>query len=348
MREKRQVKSILVTGGLGFIGFNALQLWKKIDPSLSLTVIDAETYAAQFMLGEKLRWCKENGVAVIKGNIVDTSLVDATITSNGIDSIVNFAAESHVDNSIKRPNVFFETNVLGTVSLLNVAKKHNLRFHQISTDEVYGVTNPNSWDDETQYGNEMRRPEDMPLDPSSPYSSSKASADLIALSYFKTFGTAVTVSRCTNNFGKFQHSEKLIPTIITKALNDQKIPIYGKGTQRRHWIHVDEHNRAILDILVNGELGKVFNIAPSDKNYKTNMQIVKMILKHLGKDPATLIEHVKDRAAHDVSYYLCSSNYASKRQLKKDLNATVDWYASLHTNEDSSTVSLQEDNGDLK
>lgn len=129
MIEKRQVKSILVTGGLGFIGFNALQLWKKIDPSLSLTVIDAETYAAQFMLGEKLRWCKENDITVIKGNIGDTSLVDATITSNGIDSIVNFAAESHVDNSIKRPNVFFETNVLGTVSLLNVAKKHNLRFH---------------------------------------------------------------------------------------------------------------------------------------------------------------------------------------------------------------------------
>ena len=316
--QKKKNMIILVTGGLGFIGFNALQRSKKMRPDYKLVVVDSETYASQFMLDEKKQWCKENGVEVVKCDIRDTEKVIDAVVNFRISVIVNFAAESHVDNSIKNPNIFFETNVMGTVNLLNIAKKYDLRFHQIGTDEVYGITYP---DDECY--------EDHALDPSSPYSSSKCSADLIALSYFKTFGTKVTVSRCTNNFGKFQHSEKLIPTIITKVLNDQKIPVYGKGDQRRHWIHVDEHNRAILDILENGKIGEVFNIAPSAKNYITNMQVIKAILKRLGKDPKKFIEHVKDRAAHDTSYYLYSLNYSSERLFKKDINEVVDWYVQV-------------------
>ena len=174
------------------------------------------------MINEKHQWCQDNNVGCFKCNICDEFAVDALVKQYNIDTIVNFAAESHVDNSIKNPNIFFETNIIGTQHLLNIARKYNLRFHQISTDEVYGETSPDSW---LNYSSIQ-----IPIKPSSPYSSSKASADLIALSYYRTYGTNVTVSRCSNNFGKYQHSEKLIGTVISKALKNEKIPIYGKGT----------------------------------------------------------------------------------------------------------------------
>ena len=319
------MKNILITGGLGFIGFNAVQLWKKEKPQYNYFIIDLETYAAQFMINEKHQWCQDNNVGCFKCNICDEFAVDALVKQYNIDTIVNFAAESHVDNSIKNPNIFFETNIIGTQRLLNIARKYNLRFHQISTDEVYGETSPDSW---LNYSSIQ-----MPIKPSSPYSSSKASADLIALSYHRTYGTNVTISRCSNNFGKYQHSEKLIGTVILKALKNEKIPIYGKGTQKRHWIYVDEHNRAIMNILENGISGEIYNIAPPNENYLTNIELVKFILKQL-KKPQKLIEHITDRLGHDVSYYMIANNDLSKstKNWKEDMIETIKWYQNIFLN----------------
>lgn len=277
--------------------------------------IDCCTYAADFCLDEKRQWCKQNSIIQFYEDIFQhKNIIDEYVEAYHIDTIVHFAAESHVDNSITRPSVFFNTNVIGTTNLLEIARKHDLRFHLIGTDEVYGITYP-----------EDKCFEDYHLNPSSPYSSSKASADLIALSYYKTFGTKVTVSRCTNNFGKYQHHEKLIPTVIFKALKNENIPVYGNGKQKRHWIYVQEHNKAILDILENGEYGKVYNIAPDDFNYVSNIEIIKFILDRMNK-PESLITYVKDRAAHDTSYYLYSSNYTSNKIYSFDLTDTIDWY----------------------
>jgi dTDP-glucose 4,6-dehydratase len=195
-----------------------------------------------------------------------------------------------------------------------------LRILQVSTDEVYGETTPNDW-------LQLNDGEFPQIRPSSPYSSSKASAELIALSYFRTYHTDVMVSRCSNNFGKFQHTEKLIPTVISKALKDEKIPVYGAGTQKRHWIHVDEHNRSIMNILERGTPGNIYNIAPLHDNYTTNIEIICFILDYLGKS-RDLIEHVTDRLGHDVSYYM-EANYDycnSNRLWKDDMVETIEWY----------------------
>lgn len=311
------MKNILITGIRGFIGFNAVQLWKKEHPECTYVGLDAETYADKFLQGKKDEWLQQNGIStyvVDLGRNDSEHVVESIVLKHKIDTIVNFAAESHVDNSIKNPNVFFHSNVIGTTTMLNVAKKHDIRMHQIGTDEVYGITHP-----------EDNATEDYSLSPSSPYSSSKASADLIALSYFKTFGTKVTVSRCTNNAGPWQMSEKLIPTVISKAMRNEKIPVYGDGMQRRHWIHVDEHNRAIFKILKDGECGKVYNIAPCHANYLANIEIIKAILDCLGK-PYDLIEHVADRLGHDTSYYLYSKLFTSEKLFLDDLPKIVEWY----------------------
>ena len=308
-------KNILVTGNLGFIGFNFCKLVKKYYSDVNIFGLDCCTYAAEFMLAEKQKWNKENNIITFYENIFHhKNTIDEIITKYDIDAIVHFAAESHVDRSISGPNIFFETNVMGTVNLLELARKHNIRMHFISTDEVYGITYP-----------EDKCYEDYKVCPSSPYSSSKASADMIVLSYYKTFGTKVTISRCTNNFGEYQASEKLIPTVISKAINNEKIPVYGNGLQKRHWIYVQEHNKAVLDILENGEIGKIYNIAPDEFNYITNMEIIQFILQYLNK-PIDLIEHVTDRAAHDTSYYLYSSHYTSDKIYTFDLANTINWY----------------------
>jgi dTDP-glucose 4,6-dehydratase len=215
---------------------------------------------------------------------------------------------------------------MGTVNLLNLSKKYNIRFHQIGTDEVYGETTPEDWlklDDN-----------ELPIiKPSSPYSSSKASADLIALSYFRTFGTNVTISRCSNNFGPYQHTEKLIPTVINKILRDQNIPVYGEGNQKRHWIYVDEHNRAIMNILEKGSVGIIYNIAPLHDNYITNIELIKFILDYTKKS-YNMIEHVTDRLGHDVSYYM-EANYEfcnSNKHWKDDMIKTINWYTDKITN----------------
>lgn len=326
------MKNILITGGLGFIGFNAVRLWKELRPNYRYFIVDAETYAAKFMLDEKKRWCAENDILTYRYDISkddDIRFIDnCIINEHNIDTIVNFAAESHVDNSISNPNVFFETNVIGTANMLNLAKKHDIRFHQIGTDEVYGETTPVDWEysslDPAWCGRFTAT--DKLLIPSSPYSSSKASADMIALSYHRTFGTKVTVSRCTNNFGPWQHPEKLIGTTISRILKNEKIPVYGKGNQKRHWIHVDEHNRMIMKILEDGEIGKIYNIAPPEDNWITNMKLIKFILKHLDKSD-DLIEHVTDRLGHDTSYFLYGTDFCqSDEDWKEPMRKTIDWY----------------------
>jgi dTDP-glucose 4,6-dehydratase len=309
------MKNVLITGNLGFIGFNFCKLLREKRPDVNIFGVDCCTYAADFLLNEKKQWCKNNNIIQFFEDIFyHKNIIDEHVKLYNIDTIINFAAESHVDNSISGPEVFFNTNIIGAVNMFEIARKYNCRIHHVSTDEVYGITYP-----------EDKCYEDYKLDPSSPYSSSKTSADVIALSYYKTFGTKITVSRCTNNFGPWQHTEKLIPTVISKALKNEQIPVYGDGNQRRHWIYVQEHNTAILDIIEHGEYGKIYNIAPCHENYISNMEIVKFILFSLNKSE-TLISHVTDRAAHDTSYYLYSSNYTSNKLFSFDLNDTIQWY----------------------
>lgn len=288
-------------------------------PETNFIILDSFTYAAKFMLVDKLVYiAKTKNVFYYTSGIESADILETIYKKFKIDAIVNFAAETHVDNSISSPKVFFETNVIGTANLLEFARRHGIRFHQISTDEVYGPSAP-----------EDNISVDSVLCPSSPYSSSKASADLIALSYFKTFGMSITISRCTNNIGQWQHSEKLIPTVISKALKDEKIPVYGNGLQKRHWTFVDDHNDAVMRILNEGESGKIYNIGPCADNYVSNIDLIMSILQILDK-PQTLIEHVKDRAAHDVSYYLtptCNICEAPTH-LDKILSNVVCWYKS--------------------
>lgn len=288
-------------------------------PETNFIILDSFTYAAKFMLIDKLMYiAKTKNVFYYTGGIEFADILETIYKKFEIDAIVNFAAETHVDNSISGPKVFFETNVIGTANLLEFARRHGIRFHQISTDEVYGPSAP---EDNITAGSV--------LCPSSPYSSSKASADLIALSYFKTFGMSITISRCTNNIGPWQHSEKLVPTVISKALKDEKIPVYGDGLQKRHWTFVDDHNDAVMRILNEGEAGKIYNIGPCADNYVSNIDLIMSILQILGK-PQTLIEHVKDRAAHDVSYYLrpTSSICEAPTRLDTSLSSIVYWYKS--------------------
>ena len=311
------MKNVLITGGFGFIGFNAVVRWSKQFPDIDFIILDSFTYAADFKLADKMTFIgNAKNVFYYTGRIESSVILETIYKDFKIDAIVNFAAETHVDNSITGPKVFFESNVIGVVNLLEFARKYNIQFHQVSTDEVYGPSTPE--DNITAESN---------LHPSSPYSSSKASADLIALSYFKTFGVKVTISRCTNNIGPWQHCEKLVPTVISKALKNEKIPVYGDGEQKRHWTFVDDHNDAVMRILMNGEFGKIYNIGPCEGNYISNIILIKAILYILGK-PFDLIEHVKDRAAHDVSYFLkpTSDLCQASTHIDKILPDVVNWY----------------------
>ena len=316
------MNGILVTGGLGFIGFNFISRLFK-EGYNNIVCIDKITYAAKPWLEIKLKFLYENGVTLCFDDIQNEAAVERIIVKNQIDTIVNFAAETHVDNSISNPTPFFSSNILGVVSLLKAVKKFGLRFHQIGTDEVYGSVDPAK--DNVD--------ECFPLNASSPYSSAKASADLITLSYFKTFGCNVTVSRCSNNFGPWQHPEKLIPKTITNALQGKDIPVYGDGKQRRFWIHVDDHNEAVMKILENGKPGEIYNIAPDPNNLVENISIVEAICDHLKVDKK-IIKHVADRPGHDLCYYLngfklqngCGFKPRLADAFIPDLMATVDWY----------------------
>jgi dTDP-glucose 4,6-dehydratase len=309
---------ILVTGGCGFIGSNFVRLALR-ESQEQITNIDALTYAGnpanlsgvQERFGDRYEF--------FQADIADREAIEAILSKAQFDSIVNFAAESHVDRSISEPGNFIHTNVAGTEVLLEVARKHQVkRFVQVSTDEVYGSLGPTG-----------RFSEESPLDPSSPYSASKASADLLALAAHKTFGQEVVITRCSNNYGPLQFPEKLIPLMITNALADKKLPVYGDGLNVRDWIHVEDHCRAILAVLRNGRPGEVYNIG-ADAELQ-NIAVVELILETLGK-PHELIGYVTDRLGHDRRYAIDSAKVRSElgwkpRQTPREgIVETVRWY----------------------
>ena len=319
--------NLLVTGGLGFIGFNFIQYLVR-DGKHKIINIDSRTYASEYNLDSKLDFFDKNNILDFKVDIsndfkLNLDCLENIIVSNDIDCIINFAAETHVDNSINNPNIFITSNVKGVQNLLELTRKYNLRFHQIGTDEVYGPVDP---------FNDIVK-EDFKYNPSSPYSASKASADLLCLAYYKTFGTKITISRCTNNFGPYQHPEKLIPKVITNALNDIKIPVYGNGQQIRNWIYVDDHNDAILKIIENGKIGEIYNIGSN--TLIPNIDVIKTILKILNKSES-LIDYVTDRPGHDFAYHLNSEkiqndlNWKECHKFEDALIKTVEWYNSFN------------------
>lgn len=280
----------LVTGGAGFIGGNYLHLMTKKYPEDQFVCLDALTYAGNMEILAPIM--DKKNFKFVKGDILDRDLVYKLFEQEHFDIVINFAAESHVDRSIVNPTIFLETNIIGVSVLMDACRKYGIkRYHQVSTDEVYGdlpLDRPDLMFTET-----------TPLHPSSPYSASKASADLLVLAYHRTFGLPVTISRCSNNYGPYQFPEKLIPLMIQKAMRNEKLPVYGEGKNVRDWLHVYDHCAAIDLVVRHGRDGEIYNIG--GHNERSNLQVVKTILKALGK-PDSLIEHIKDRPGHDRRY----------------------------------------------
>lgn len=279
---------LLITGGAGFIGGNFVHYMVKEHPECEITVLDKLTYAGNL---ETLAPIMDK-IKFVKADIADRSAVYELFEADKPEVVVNFAAESHVDRSIEDPKVFLVTNILGTQVLIDACRKYGIkRFHQVSTDEVYGDL-------------PLDRPdtlftEETPIHTSSPYSASKASADLLVQAYHRTYGLPATISRCSNNYGPYQFPEKLIPLMIANALNDKPLPVYGKGINVRDWLYVEDHCKAIDLIIREGREGEIYNIG--GHNEKANIDIVKTILKILGK-PESLITYVTDRKGHDLRY----------------------------------------------
>lgn len=313
------MKNILVTGAAGFIGSNYAEYMVNNHPEYNLVILDKLTYAGNLNNLKQV----ENKITFIQGDICDLELVTDIFTKYNIDAVVHFAAESHVDNSIKTPFIFTQTNVIGTHTLLEVAKRvwgegSTNKFVHISTDEVYGTL-----------GEEGYFTEKSPIKPNSPYSASKASSDLIALAYHETFKMNVSVTNCSNNYGPYQHNEKLIPHMIKLALNDEKLPVYGKGLNIRDWLFVEDHCQAIDLVLHNGKAGERYNIG--GHNEKRNIEIVKLILKHLGKSE-DLISFVEDRKGHDYRYAIDPTKIKNElgwepnTKFEDGIVKTIDWY----------------------
>lgn len=326
--------SMLVTGSAGFIGSNFVRYMLKNNPKVRIFSLDKLTYAGNLNNLKKLP--NEQNHTFIQGDICDKSLVEALLKKHHIDCIVHFAAESHVDRSITNPSEFIETNVMGTFVLLEAARKYwlheknfnktNCRFHHISTDEVYGSLGLNdpAFSEKTAYA------------PNSPYSASKAGSDHLVRSYFHTYGLPVTTSNCSNNYGPFQHSEKLIPTIIRSCLNHKPIPVYGNGSNIRDWLFVEDHCSAIVKILTHGNVGDVYNVG--GKNELDNLSLVKQICKLL--DTAKphshkyeqLISFVTDRPGHDWRYAINNSKIQNElgwepaHNLQQGLVETIHFY----------------------
>jgi len=311
--------NLFVTGGAGFIGSNFIRHILKTYKDYSIINLDKLTYAGNLdNLIDIVADLNASRYTFIRGDIADGALVE-TIVKKNIDAIINFAAESHVDRSIENSRVFIETNVLGTQVLLDAALRNKIsRFIQISTDEVYGSLGPTG-----------KFSEKSPIAPNSPYSASKASADLLARSYYETFKLPVIITRCSNNYGPYQFPEKLLPLFITNALNDQPLPLYGDGMNIRDWIFVKDHCTAIDNVLHNGRVGEVYNIGGNSE--KTNIEITKCILKSLAK-PETLIKHVTDRPGHDRRYAIDCSKIKSELgwmpqyDFNKGIDETIKWY----------------------
>lgn len=310
--------NILVTGGCGFIGSHFLRYMMDTYPGDSFICLDALTYAGNINSIQDL--VRKYYCTFYEGNICDTSVVDKVFAQHRPDIVVHFAAETHVDRSITGPQVFLETNVMGTGVLLDACLRYGIgRFHHVSTDEVYGTL-------PLQEG--VPFTEQSPLRTTSPYAASKASADLLVLSYYKTYGLPITISRCSNNYGTHQYPEKLIPLMIQKALQGKPLPVYGDGLNVRDWIHVVDHCKAIDFILQRGTVGDVYNVGAGEEI--PNIKLIKQILDALGK-PYELITYVPDRLGHDLRYAIDSSKLESlgwkpEYTMKDTLKGIVEWY----------------------
>jgi dTDP-glucose 4,6-dehydratase len=309
--------NVLITGGAGFIGSNLVRLVLAERPDWRVVNLDKLTYAGN---AENLADLTGNPrYRFVRGDISNGELVAELVRSEQIDAIMHLAAESHVDRSILTPAVFIETNVQGTQVLLEAARELGVkRFLHVSTDEVYGSLGPTGYFTET-----------TPLDPSSPYSASKAGSDLLALAYAHTFKMNVVVTRCSNNYGPYQFPEKLIPLMIANALRDRPLPVYGDGLNVRDWIHVEDHCRGLLAALESGKAGEVYNFGASSE--RRNIEIVKAVLGLLGK-PESLIQYVKDRPGHDRRYAIDAAKarrelgWVPRHQFEDALAGTVSWY----------------------
>lgn len=307
---------LLVTGGAGFIGSNFVMYMLNKYPEYQIVNVDALTYAGNL---ENLTSVEGHpNYTFVKADIADAQAIDA-ILQQGIDIVVNFAAESHVDRSILEPEIFVKTNVLGTQVLLETAKKYGVtKFVQVSTDEVYGTL-----------GETGLFTEKTALAPNSPYSASKAGGDLLVRAYHETFGLPVNITRCSNNYGPYQFPEKLIPLMIANALNDKQLPVYGDGSNIRDWLYVEDHCSAIDLVIHKGVLGEVYNIGGN--NERTNIQIVKTIIEKLGKDEE-LITYVQDRLGHDRRYGIDATKiteelgWQPKHDFETGIKETIEWY----------------------
>jgi dTDP-glucose 4,6-dehydratase len=306
-------RKYLITGGAGFIGSNFVRWVLDHEAESTVTNLDAMTYAGVPATVAELD--ELPGHTFVKGDIRDSDLVEEIVP--GHDVIVHFAAESHVDRSIAGPTVFLETNVVGTGVLLDAARRHQVpRFMHVSTDEVYGSVA------------EGFASESAPLDPSSPYSSSKAGSDLLALSYTATFGYDVVVSRCTNNYGPYQFPEKVIPLFVTNLLEGKPVPLYGDGSNERDWLHVDDHNAALHLLVDEGVGGQIYNIGAGEQ--LSNLSLTQRILEAVGADES-MIQYVPDRLGHDLRYAVDSSKLRSlgwqpQHDFSERLGETIDWY----------------------
>lgn len=313
------MSNFLITGGAGFIGGNFLLTMVKKYPLDRWICLDALTYAGDTKKLEPIMGL--DNFRFVKGNICDKEVVSALFEEEKFDYVINFAAESHVDRSIDDPDIFLRSNLLGVEVLLNAARKYGIkRFHQVSTDEVYG--------DLPLEGDISTFTEDSSLHPSSPYSASKAAADLLVLAYARTYNLPVSISRCSNNYGPYQYPEKLIPLVIERALNNEPVLIYGTGLNLRDWLDVKEHNRAIDLIVRKGRAGQIYNIV--GKNEIQNIEMVKKILKVLHK-PESLIQYTKDRAGHDRRYSMDVSkiqkelHWQNETNFEENLLSTIQW-----------------------
>ena len=312
--------TILVTGGAGFIGSNFIFHELSQHPEDKIVCLDKLTYAGNLSTLKGIM--NQPNFRFVKGDICDRETVDRVFMEERPNSVVNFAAESHVDRSIEDPGVFLQTNIIGTAVMMDVCRKYGvMRYHQVSTDEVYGDL-------------PLDRPdlfftEETPLHTSSPYSSSKAGADLLVLAYYRTYGLPVSISRCSNNYGPYHFPEKLIPLMITNALNDKPLPVYGNGMNVRDWLYVEDHCRAIDLIMRRGRAGEVYNVG--GHNEMRNIDIVKLICRELNK-PESLITFVNDRKGHDLRYAIDPTKiyhelgWLPETTFAVGLHKTVQWY----------------------
>ena len=315
---------LLVTGGAGFIGSNFVHYTLKHKPDYQITVIDALTYAGN---KENLAPVADK-ITFVEGNIGDRELMDKLVGET--DIVVHFAAESHNDNSLRDPWPFVDTNIIGTYTILEAVRKHQKRLHHVSTDEVFGdleLDDPNRFNENTPYN------------PSSPYSSTKAGSDMLVRAWARSFGIQMTISNCSNNYGPYQHIEKFIPRQITNILSEIKPKLYGTGEQVRDWIHVDDHNDAVLLILEKGKLGETYIIG-ADNDHTNNKMVIEMILELMDK-PKDWYEHVNDRPGHDMRYAMDSAKlrnelgwnpqYTDTNGMREGLRNTIAWYSENRT-----------------